>query len=208
MSKLKDFACEPIASLLLGEGVVGVSRIEIFPSFQGPMMCTLIYRADSVAIDVFDGRAEAMKNAFRAKSTKRLDDMHDFGPLATWAKLRECADLAPTCSTDFVCDGTSYHHAALDWNGGVESRWSNPNWSNHQEACELKDGYEWLMESSGFLLDIGTCVRIRTGIMAGLIGRVATLDPFDGKLELVVDLCGAEAHVELTVNDVEFEPTN
>jgi hypothetical protein len=132
--------------------------------------------------------------------------MRRFGPLASWERLREAAFSAPPCIDTLVRDGVGYRHAALDWQGGIEATWSNPSWSFHRQQCELAEAYRYLIESSGILLEQGTRIRIRIGVMAGFVGRVERLERDEGRLRVVTELGGKGVSLDLAVNDIEFAP--
>ena len=161
---------ESLSALLQGDGVVGVSRLRICPAFIGPTICTLVYNTDAVRIEVANRRGIGAA-PFRGTITRHLPTLRRFGPLASWERLRAAAFAAPSCST-LTGDGVGYHHALLDWQGGTEATWSNPDRSTHRQQCELVEAYQALIESSGILLEQGSHVRIRTGLLTGFVGRV------------------------------------
>ena len=201
---MQEHDCESLPALLQGDGVVGVSRLRIAPAFIGPTICTLVYLADAVRIAVVDARG-FVPSAFRGTITRPLQAMRCFGPLASWGQLRAAAVAATSC--DSLClDGVGYRHALLDWQGGTESSWSNPNWFAHRRQCELAKAYEALIESSGILLEQGSRVRIRTGLLAGFVGRVERLERGVDQLRIVAELGGKAVSLSLLVNDVEFSP--
>src|ERR1043166_5907126 len=142
---------ESLPALVQGMGVVGVSRLRIFPAFRGPTTCTLVYHAEMVRIDVVDARRFGLA-PFRGTIARPLRWLRRFGPLASWEMLRVAAFAAPSCAT-LTCDGVGYRHAALDWHAGTEATWSNPSWSAHRKQCELTEAYQGLVESSGLLLE-------------------------------------------------------
>jgi hypothetical protein len=195
---------EALPALLPAEGVVGVSRLSISLAFFGKIVCTLVYTADAVRIAVADASTVG-PGPFLGTVTKPCLAMRPFGPLASWERLRAAAFAAPSCFTSTE-DGVSYRHAALDWQGGIETCWSNPDWFAHRQQCELAEAYRSLIESSGLLLEQGSRVRIRTGLMAGLVGRVERLDRYKGRLRVVAELGGQGAALDLTVSDIEPEP--
>jgi hypothetical protein len=56
-----------------------------------------------------------------------------FGPLTSWERLRDATFAAPSCFT-LTCDGVSYRHTVLDWQGGVEVSWEEPKLVRSREA--------------------------------------------------------------------------
>jgi hypothetical protein len=187
---------ESLAGLLQGEGVVGVSQLRIFPSFADETICTLAYTAKEARIGVIDG-------TFRGSIVRHLPALKSFGPLASWNRLRAAAFAAPSCST-LTCDGVAYRHAILDWQGGTEASWSNPTFPAHPQQCQLASAYRSLIDASGLLLNPGCRVRIRTGLMAGFVGRVEFLDRHEGRLRVVAQLAGKPVSLDLGVSDIEF----
>jgi hypothetical protein len=197
-------AGESIFALLQGEGVVGVSRLHTSLAFIGRTICTLVYTGDEVRVEVIDARSSAPV-PFRGRITRPLRALRHFGPLASWERLRAAAFAAPSCRTN-TCDGVTYCHVALDWQGGIEAGWGNPNWSYHRQQCKLAQAYRSLVEWSGIPLEQGTRVRVRTGLMAGLIGRVERLERYEGRLTVIAELGRGNVTLALAVSDVEFAP--
>jgi hypothetical protein len=197
----QEHECESLPAHLQGDGVVGVSQLRIIPAFEGPTICTLVYLADAVRIDVVD--CNFSPGRFRGAITRALRAMRNFGPLESWDRLRAASFAAPSCST-LTCDGVSYRHAVLDWQGGTEASWSNPSFYLHLQQYELAHAYHALIASSGILLEHGSHVRIRTGLMAGFIARVEWLDRYKGRLRVVAELGGKPVSVDLAVSDIEF----
>jgi hypothetical protein len=195
---------ESLPAYLQGEGIVGVSRLRIAPAFIGPTICTLVYSAEMVRIDVVDARGFGSAT-FRGSITRPLRALRRFGPLASWERLRVAAFAAPSCCTP-TFDGVGYRHTVLDWQGGIEVSWSNPSWSAHRQQCELAQAYQSLIKSSGILLEQGSRIRIRTGLMAGFIGRVERLERYEGRLRVVAELGGKGVSLDLAVSDIEFAP--
>lgn len=196
---------DPLPALLQGEGVIGVSRLHSDSAFSGPTMCTLVYSADAVRIEVMDARRFS-GSPFRGTITQPLRALRHFGPLESWERLRAAAFAAPSCST-VTRDGGGYRHALLDWQGGIEARWRNPSWQFHRQQWELAHAYWELVESSGLLLERGRRVRIRVGVLSGFTGTVEYLDPDKGRLRVVADLGGQRVSVDLGLSDIECAGT-
>lgn len=196
--------CETLPALLGQAGVVGVSRFHSYPALAiGPTVCTLVYSSDTVRIDVIDAR-ELGHPPFRSAASRSLDSLGQFGALASWSRLRAAAFAAPSCTTPRVRDGIAYHHAALDWQGGIEATWDNPGLCPaHRHQCELVDAYDSLIESSALLLAPGAHVRVRTGPLAGLVGKVDWLENFKGRVRVVARLGGTSVTVNLPLCDIE-----
>src|SRR5262245_49553390 len=195
---------EPLPALLQQESVRGVSRLCIAPAFTGRTTCTLLYQPATVRISVIDAR-EFGQVPFRGTVTRPLDWFQQFGPLASWEQLRAAAFASHSCSS-LVCDGVSYHHAALDWDGGVEVTWSNPGLlPDHRKQCELVEAYQSLLES-GLLLEPGTAVRIRAGALSGCLGHVDRLERHKNRVSVVAELVGSRVTVELAASELELAP--
>lgn len=202
MDAEKNRGREPLLDLLRPDGVMGVSRLGTHPAFAGPVTCTLAYTADAVRVAVVDARARG-RPAFHGAVTKPLRFMRHFGPLASWERLRAAAFAAPSCHT-LTCDGVSYHHALLDGAGGVEARWSNPSGTEHRQQWELASAYRCLVDSVGVLLEAGSRVRIRAGLLAGNVGTVEHLDRYEDRVRVVAELGGKGVSVDLSVSEIEF----
>ncbi|SRR5579871_2997668 len=194
---------EPVPALLQQGDVVGVSRLSIHPAFIGRTICTLVYLPAAVRISIVDAR-EIGQIPFRGTVTRPLESLRRFGPLASWRLLRAAAFAAPSCSSPNVLDGISYRHVALDWDGGIEATWSNPGlWPDHRTQCELVDAYQSLLES-GLLLQPGTAVRIRAGVLFGCVGRVDQLERHKNRVRVMVEMAGSRVAVELAASELEF----
>jgi hypothetical protein len=193
---------EPLPALLQADGVVGVSRLGTYPAFTGPVICTLAYFADAVRVEVVDARARG-RPAYHGALTKPLRFMRHFGPLASWDRLRAAAFAAPSCHT-LTEDGVSHHHALLDAAAGVEARWRNPSGVEHRQQWELASAYRCLVDSVSVLLEQGSRVRIRAGLLAGFVGTVERLDRYEDRVRVVAELGGKDVSVDLSVGEIEF----
>jgi hypothetical protein len=196
---------DSLPSLLEQEGTRGVSRLCISPAFTGRTICTLLYQPATVRIFVVDAR-ELGQVPFRGTVTRPLETFRRFGPFASWELLRAAAFASPSCSSPNVLDGVSYHHAALDWDGGIEATWSNPGlWPDHRKQCELVDSYQSLLES-GLLLEPGTAVKIRAGALSGCLGRVDRLERHKNRVCVIAEMVGSRVTVELAASELELAP--
>jgi hypothetical protein len=193
---------EPLPALLHGAGVLGVSRLRVYPAFEGPILCTLVYAADTVQVRVVDARGRGA-GTFRGAVTKPRAELRGFGPLASWQRLREAAFAAPPCCTA-TRDGLTYRHALLDTAGGIEATWGNPSCFANRAQYDLAEAYWSLVESSGLLLEPGRLIRIRSGVLTGFQGRVEWLDREAGRVRVVAELGGQGVSLELPVAEVEF----
>jgi hypothetical protein len=102
-----------------------------------------------------------------------------------------------------MVDGVGYRHAALDWQGGIEATWSNPG-SRHLQQYALVCAYLSLIESSGILLEPGTRVRVRSGVLAGFIGRVEEIEEHLGRVRIAAKLGGQSVLLDVTGDAIEF----
>ena len=194
-----------LPSLLQQESARGVSRFCISPAFTGRTICTLLYLPATVRIFIVDAR-EFGQVPFRGTVTRPIEGFRRFGPLATWESLRAAAFASPSCCSPNVLDGVCYHHAALDWDGGIEASWSNPGlWPDHRTQCELVDAYQSLLES-GLLLEPGTAVRICAGALSGCLGRVERLERHKNRVCVIAEMVGSRVTLELAASELELAP--
>ncbi|HKI35918.1 MAG TPA: hypothetical protein VKA46_28945 [Gemmataceae bacterium] len=182
--------------LLRDEGVLGVARLFVAPSFRPVEVYTAVYTDTAVRICLDQG-------VFRSSVTKALKEVRRVRPFARWETLKMAALAAPACET-LTCDGTTYGHYIRDRLTNLDVRWSNPDADEHRPQRVLIAAYRKLIDLAGLRLERGRRVTIRSGMFAGLEGEVLSVDEYRGLVIVSVPLLGKGAEMRLPWEEVEF----
>jgi hypothetical protein len=150
-----------LAHLLKSPNAVGVARFLTLPAFTPERILTLIYTDAAVAVTIaigntslyhslskdsrrnFDPSAADCRSKTLSLSTGRVPSL-----ISTWTQLKSEALQAPSCRTEFCCDGVSYWHRILDHEIGLDAKWSNPRQANHERQWELIAAYAAIVQSA------------------------------------------------------------
>jgi transcription antitermination factor NusG len=185
-----------LMELLSGEGVMGVARLAIVPSFDPAEVYTLVYTETAVTVS-------AEQSAFVGSATRELRELRRMRLLANWQTIRSAALGAPSCSSMSV-DGTTYRHSICDHSTVLDVEWSNPDPKTHRAQCALIAAYRKLIDLAGVRLEVGRGVIVRTGMFAGLEGKITWINERCDRVRVKVTMLGKGAEVELPCNDVRL----
>ncbi len=157
-----EYRLPRLAHLLQSPNVVGVARLLTLPAFTSERILTLVYTDTAVSVTSVIGNTSLYHSL--GKDTRAARKSHETEPrdnsfdqsvadirsstlslrtgrvpllISTWGSLKAEALRAPSCRTDFCCDGVSYWHRILDNQAQYDTKWSNPRPIDHERQCQL-----------------------------------------------------------------------
>lgn len=138
-----------LTELLAGDGVLGVVRWIVIPSFSPECVHTFVYRADSVSIETVKNRDETRTAPDVVRRSTTLSFASSCVPprIASWDSLVASARQAPDCMS-CTLDGIAYRHHVRSADLALDAEWSNPRFPDHAMQVYLITDYQQLIDEA------------------------------------------------------------
>ena len=166
------YQVRPLADAAREPGVVGVSRLMIFPAFEPERIVTALFHADGVAVEAVAGSSQLWRSlqTFTRKTPDgtweqipggepfdprravrgqgRVKSRRAPAPFTSWGAFVRAASPLPDCSTETL-DGVVYRHKMLFDGRLLDVEWANPDEVQHAPQLALVRGYMELVRAAG-----------------------------------------------------------